>query len=138
MLLSKGVTHCCTAFACTATRTATPTNFSDKTEHATNRTWIFPAQNGYGRSPANNVRRVPPSALLVFLRPPMPSPNSKGPSDVYRNPLESAVINQLEHTLAITSSSLYEPLGIISSKTPIFPSIFSAILKEKGSYGEVC
>src|SRR5205823_2176626 len=43
--------------------TATPTNFSDKTEHATNRTWMFPAQNGHGRTPANNACRVPPFGM---------------------------------------------------------------------------
>jgi hypothetical protein len=58
----KSIKHCCTAFACTAT----PANISDKTEHATNRAELFPAQKGQGRTPANKVCRVPPSAVPSF------------------------------------------------------------------------
>jgi len=61
----KSIKHCCTAFACTATRTATPTNFSDTTQHATNRTELFPARYAHGRTPANRVCRVPPSATFI-------------------------------------------------------------------------
>ena len=58
--------HCCTAFACTATHTATPTNSSDKKQHTTDRKEPFQAQEGHGRTPVNNVCRVPPSAVPSF------------------------------------------------------------------------
>src|SRR6266566_231367 len=85
----QSIKGCCTAFACTATRTATPANISDKTQHTTDRKEPFQAQDGQGRTPENKVCRVPLSALLVFSRPSMSISNSKCPSNVHRNPLLS-------------------------------------------------
>jgi hypothetical protein len=63
VLLSRGITHCCTAFACTATRTATPANFSTKEQHTMDNTGSYQAREGHWQTPANKACRVPPSAL---------------------------------------------------------------------------
>src|SRR5690348_4272549 len=55
-----------TAFACTATRTATPANISDKQQLTADRKGPFQAREGHGQTPANKACRVPPSACRVF------------------------------------------------------------------------
>jgi len=65
-LSSDSCSNACLKHCCTATCTATPTNFNHKTQHTMNRIEPFQAQEGQGRTPANWVCRVPPSACRVF------------------------------------------------------------------------
>ena len=84
--------RCCKRKRCTATRTATPTNISDKKQHTTDRKEPFQAREGQGRTPENNVCRVPPSALLFCSSLLASIPRSKSPSKVYRTLLKSTVV----------------------------------------------
>jgi hypothetical protein len=107
----------------TGNLTGTPTHFSTQSRTLVNETPLQEPLGGRPRTAMDSRCRVPPSTLLVFLRPPMSIPSSKNLSDGHRNPPDSAVVNQLGHIVAITSSSWYEPPGIISSNTPICPII---------------
>ena len=71
--------YCRTRKRCTATRTATPANFSEKQQHAMDRLGPFQAQEGHRRTPADKACRVPPSAVpSIYYEPLYTSSKAKG------------------------------------------------------------